>query len=179
MPFSFRRLKLDGTILVECLAHADDRGFFVEAYKKSDFFRNGVKEDFVQDNHSFSKRGVLRGLHFQRAPKEQGKLIRVVCGSIWDVAVDLRKDSVSFGKWIGVELSAMNHLMLYIPSGFGHGFYTLSDETHVIYKCTEEYDRDLDAGVRWNDPDICIEWPSKFPILSAKDGSLPFLKELA
>lgn len=178
MPFSFTKLPLEGLVLVEPKVYADGRGFFLESYKESEFAAAGIDERFVQDNHSLSRKNVLRGLHFQRVPKAQGKLVRVIKGTVWDVAVDIRKDSPTFKRWHGVELSAENGLMLYIPPGFAHGFVALTDETHLMYKCTEEYDVALDTGIRWNDPDLAVDWPVKEPVLSLKDEELPMLKEV-
>lgn len=178
MPFSFTKLPLEGLVLVEPKLYTDGRGFFLESYKESEFAAAGIDGRFVQDNHSLSRKNVLRGLHFQRAPKAQGKLVRVIKGTVWDVAVDIRKESPTFKRWHGIELSAENGLMLYIPPGFAHGFLALSDEVHLIYKCTEEYDAALDAGVRWNDPDLAVDWPVKEPVLSPKDEELPKLKEV-
>ena len=149
----------------------------MESYKYSEFFAFGIKERFVQDNHSRSKKGVLRGLHYQRHPKAQGKLVRVVVGEIFDVAVDLRLNSPTYGKWVGERLSAENKRMLYIPPGFAHGFCVLSEEAEVLYKTTEEYSPDHDAGIIWNDPEIGIDWPIERPILSPKDAALPMLRE--
>jgi len=178
MPFSFRKLEIEGLVLVEPRVFPDERGFFLESYKESEFVQGGVPPRFVQDNHSLSKKNVIRGLHFQRDPRAQGKLVRVIGGAAWDVAVDLRPGSPSYCKWFGLELSAGNRLMLYIPPGFAHGFAALTDEVHLLYKCTEEYDAALDAGVRWDDPDIGIDWPVRGPRVSEKDRALPFLKEL-
>ncbi len=177
MPFEFYKLEIPDLILIKPKVFCDDRGFFLESYKKSEFNKAGIREDFVQDNHSKSKKNVLRGIHFQLNPKAQGKLVRCIKGKIFDVAVDLRKNSKTFKKWIGIELSEENKLMLYIPPGFGHAFLTLSDEAEVIYKTTAEYDRNLDSGIRWNDPSIGITWGIKNPILSEKDANLPFLKD--
>jgi dTDP-4-dehydrorhamnose 3,5-epimerase len=178
MPFSFTRLKLDGLVLVEPRAFADERGFFMECYKASDFLREGIGTVFVQDNHSRSTRGVLRGLHFQHPPSGQAKLVRAISGSVWDVAVDLRQGSPTYAQWYGHELNDVNHLMLYIPEGFAHGFVTLSSEAHLIYKCGAEYDRERDGGIRWDDPDIAIEWPVREMTISEKDRTLPYLKDL-
>jgi len=177
MPFDFFKLEIPEIILIKPKVFFDDRGFFLESYKKSDFINAGIKEEFVQDNHSKSVKNVLRGIHFQLNPKAQGKLVRCIRGKIFDVAVDLRKNSETFKKWIGVELSEENKLMLYIPPGFGHAFLTLSDEAEVIYKTTAEYDRELDSGIRWDDPEIGITWGVKNPILSEKDRKLPLLKD--
>lgn len=178
MPFQFKRLKIPDVILIEPKVFSDERGFFMETYKYSDFAAFGIKEQFVQDNHSRSKKGVLRGLHYQRPPKAQGKLVRVVVGEIFDVAVDIRKGSPWYGKWVGVTLSAENKLMLYIPPGFAHGFCVLSEEAEVVYKVTEEYSPEHDAGILWNDPGIGIQWPVKDPIVSPKDARLPLLREV-
>lgn len=158
----------------------DDRGFFMESWKYSDFREAGIDETFVQDNHSLSSSGVLRGLHFQTGDSSQGKLVRVISGAVWDVGVDIREDSPTFGAWYGTELTAENHLMLYIPPGFAHGFLTLADDTHFLYKCTAEYTPESDAGIIWNDPDLAVEWPipERMKIsVSGKDSQLPFLKD--
>lgn len=178
MPFTFSRLSIEGLVLVEPRVFKDSRGFFMESYKRSEFAAGGIDALFVQDNHSFSTKNVIRGLHFQLPPRAQGKLVRVTRGVAWDVAVDLRKDSPTYKKWMGLELSDTNGLMLYIPAGFAHGFAAISDEVHLQYKCTEEYDPKLDSGVRWDDPDIGVKWPVASPVVSEKDGALPFLKEL-
>jgi len=150
----------------------------METYKESEFAAAGIREHFVQDNHSRSKRGVLRGLHFQKPPHEQGKLVRVLAGRAWDVAVDLRPESKTYKKWFGIELSSENKKMLYIPAGFAHGFVTLSDEAELVYKCTAEYDKASDGGVRWEDPELAIEWPIRDVIVSTKDAALPYLRKL-
>ncbi|WP_461832272.1 dTDP-4-dehydrorhamnose 3,5-epimerase [Aquifex sp.] len=177
MPFIFKKLEIPDVILIEPKVFGDERGFFMETYKSSEFKANGIKYEFVQDNHSRSQKGVLRGLHYQLKPMEQGKLVRCIRGRIWDVAVDIRKGSPWFGKWVAVELSEENKLMLWIPPGFAHGFVALEDGTEVIYKVTKEYSPELDRGIIWNDPDIGIKWPIKNPILSKKDSSLPKLKD--
>lgn len=178
MPFTFEKLELEGVVLVEPRVFPDSRGFFLESFKKSDFINNGIELDFVQDNHSVSQKDVVRGVHFQYEPKAQGKLVRVVRGAVYDVAVDLRPDSPTFKKWIGVELTEENKKMLYVPPGFGHGFASLVDDTHLLYKCTDEYSIEHDGGVMWNDPDINIDWPVENPIISEKDQVLPQLKDL-
>ena len=181
MPFEFIKTEMPDVILVKPKVFNDKRGFFMETYKKSDFESAGIDTDFVQDNHSKSIKGVLRGLHFQKEPFAQGKLVRCVKGKIFDVAVDIRKGSPTFGKWVGYELSDENRLMLWIPKGFAHGFLTLSDEAEVIYKVSGgEYAPEYDAGIRWNDPDINIRWPLdkvEQVLLSEKDRNLPFLKD--
>ena len=177
MPFTFKRLEIPEIILVEPKVFHDERGFFMETYKYSDFAAFGVAEHFVQDNHSRSTKGVLRGLHYQNPPKAQGKLVRVVVGEIFDVGVDIRKGSPTYGKWVGEILSAENKRMLYIPPGFAHGFCVLSDVAEVLYKTTAEYAPECEAGIIWNDPEIGIRWPIEHPILSAKDAALPPLRE--
>jgi len=179
MPFQMRTTPIDGLLVIEPKVFADERGFFMESFKASDFAAFGITQDFVQDNHSKSRKGVIRGLHFQRAPHAQGKLVQVVHGSVWDVAVDLRKGSTTFGTWYAEVLSADNHLLLWIPEGFAHGFLALEDDTELLYKCTAEYNQLCDSGVRWNDPDIGIAWPDigVSPIFSSKDAALPLLRE--
>jgi len=176
MPFNFTRLAIPDVILIEPMVFPDERGFFMESYKYSEFSAFGIKERFVQDNHSRSTKGVLRGLHYQKHPKAQGKLVRVVVGEIFDVGVDIRKGSPTYGKWVGERLSVENKWMLYIPPGFAHGFCVLSEEAEVLYKTTEEYAPEYDAGIIWNDPEIGIEWPIEHPILSPKDAALPMLR---
>ena len=175
MPFEFIKLEIPDVVLIKPLVFPDERGFFMETFKKSDFVRNGINYDFVQDNHSKSKKGVLRGLHYQLNPKAQGKLVRCIKGKIWDVAVDIRKGSPWYSKWVAVELSEENKHMLWIPPGFAHGFVALED-SEIIYKCTEEYDPALDRGIIWNDREIKIKWPITNPILSNKDAGLTELK---
>ncbi|MCG0275998.1 MAG: dTDP-4-dehydrorhamnose 3,5-epimerase [Thermosediminibacteraceae bacterium] len=172
---------IDGLYIIKPIVFNDSRGFFMESWNERDFLDIGLDSKFVQDNHSRSTKGVLRGLHFQD-PQPQGKLVRVVTGIVFDVAVDLRRDSPTFGKWFGVILSEENKKMLYIPEGFAHGFLVLSDYADFLYKATEYYCKEYDAGIIWNDPDIGIDWPLKEygikePILSEKDRNLPTLKE--
>ena len=179
MPFQIRTTPIDGLLVIEPKVFADERGFFMESFKASDFAAFGITQDFVQDNHSKSRKGVIRGLHFQRAPYAQGELVRVTHGCAWDVAVDLRKGSPTFGTWCAVELSADNHLLFWIPEGFAHGFLALEDDTELLYKCTAEYNPTSDGGIRWNDPDIGVAWPQIGvpPLLSTKDAVLPLLKD--
>ena len=181
MPFQIRTTPIDGLLVIEPKVFADERGFFMESFKASDFAAFGITQNFVQDNHSKSRKGVIRGLHFQRAPYAQGKLVRVTHGCAWDVAVDLRKGSPTFGTWCAVELSADNHLLFWIPEGFAHGFLALEDDTELLYKCTAEYNPTSDGGIRWNDPDIGVAWPQigVSPLLSTKDAVLPLLKDCA
>ncbi len=179
MAFEFERLSIRDVILVKPKVFADERGFFMETYKKSDFVKNGIDVEFCQDNHSKSSKGVLRGLHYQAEPYAQAKLVRCVRGKIFDVAVDLRKNSETFSKWVGVYLSEENKNMLYIPKGFAHGFVVLSEEAELIYKASSEYSKECDRGVRWNDSDIEVDWGIDFaPILSEKDKNQPFLKDI-
>lgn len=179
MPFEFERQKIKDVILVKPKVFGDNRGFFMEAYKKSDFVKNGIDVDFVQDNHSKSSAHVLRGLHYQEAPFGQAKLVRCSRGRIYDVAVDIRKGSETFGEYVKVELSEDNKQMLYIPDGFAHGFVVLSDEAELLYKTSSEYAPQADRGLRWNDKDINIDWEIDFePILSEKDMVQPLLKEV-
>ena len=177
MPFAFTATELEGVMLVEPRVFPDTRGYFLESYKHSDFSAAGIDRPFVQDNHSFSSNGVLRGVHYQLEPSAQGKLVRVVAGKVLDVAIDLRKSSATFGRWVGYELSGENRRMLYIPEGFGHAFLALEDDTHLLYKCTAEYDKAAERGVRWDDPEIGITWPWKDPLVSEKDAILPRLDE--
>jgi dTDP-4-dehydrorhamnose 3,5-epimerase len=177
MPFSFKHLSLSEVILVEPGVFPDGRGLFFELFKASEFTKAGLATHFPQDNFSFSKKDVLRGLHYQKNPKAQGKLVSVLKGSIWDVAVDLRRQSPTFLKWVSAELNDRNRAMLYIPPGFAHGFLALTDDVHLLYKCTHEYDPQADAGVRWDDPEIGISWPIKHPILSEKDRVLPSVSQ--
>ena len=173
MPFDFKKTPLKGLQIIQPRVFVDERGFFMETYKKSDFVEAGITEDFVQDNHSFSQVGVLRGIHFQKDPYAQGKLVRCIKGSVWDAAVDLRIGSETFGQWYGIELTEENMKMFYIPPGFGHGFLTLKDDTHFLYKCTREYNHNADSGIIWNDGDIKIDWPLTDNLfLSGKDLKL-------
>jgi dTDP-4-dehydrorhamnose 3,5-epimerase len=179
MPFEFIKQEIEDVILVKPKVFGDNRGFFMESYKKSDFFENGINVEFNQDNHSKSTKGVLRGLHYQAAPKGQAKLVRCVRGEIFDVAVDIRKDSPTFGQWVGEKLTEENKHMLYIPEGFAHGFAVLCDEAELLYKASNEFSKEHDRGVLWNDPDIGVEWGIDFePILSEKDKIQPRLKDI-
>ncbi len=178
MPFDFQDLGISGLKLIKPRIFEDERGFFMETFKFSEFSRAGIEVVWVQDNHSMSKKGVLRGLHYQLEPVAQGKLVRVVKGAVFDVAVDIRKGSPTFAKWYGVVLSEQNNYMLWIPPGFAHGFVALEDETHLIYKVSgAEYSPSHERTIKWNDPDIGINWPIKDPVLSEKDKMAPFLKD--
>ncbi|MDD3435609.1 MAG: dTDP-4-dehydrorhamnose 3,5-epimerase [Candidatus Gastranaerophilales bacterium] len=179
MSFEFKKLEIEGLVLVKPKVFGDNRGFFMESYRKSEFVQNGIDADFVQDNHSKSNKGVLRGLHYQANPKPQAKLIRCIKGRIYDVAVDLRKDSKTFGHWVRTELTEENNYMFFIPEGFAHGFVVLSDEAELIYKTNAEFSSELDRGVLWNDKDIGVDWGIDFkPILSEKDKKQPRLNEI-
>jgi dTDP-4-dehydrorhamnose 3,5-epimerase len=177
MPFRFQRLEIPDVTLIVPKVHSDPRGFFVETYKKSEFFENDIKEKFVQDNWSRSSQGTLRGLHFQKQPKAQAKLVMVLKGEVFDVAVDIRKGSPTFGQWVGLTLTEKKVQMLYIPAGFAHGFCVLSDEADFVYKVSNEYSIELDSGIFWNDPEIGIDWPISDPLLSEKDMTFPLLKD--
>jgi dTDP-4-dehydrorhamnose 3,5-epimerase len=164
-------------VLLEATAHGDERGFLLESFRADLWAEHGVSGPFVQENHSRSARGILRGLHFQTRPG-QGKLVRCVRGAIWDVAVDLRRDSPTYRRWEGVELTDENHRQLFVPVGFGHGFCVMSDVADVAYKLTSVYDPATEAGVRWDDPDLGVEWPIADPKLSERDKSAPSLAEV-
>lgn len=170
---------LSGLVVVQPLIFPDGRGSFFETYKYSEYQAQGIGETFVQDNHSVSAKGVIRGLHYQTGDRAQGKLIRVVRGAVWDVAVDLRPSSPTLGRWYGLELSAENRTQLYIPPGFAHGFLTLVDGTEFCYKCTAEYCPSSEGGLRWDDPSLAIEWPlGDLEILvSGRDKLLPSWKD--
>jgi len=176
MPFTFKKLEIQDVILIEAKTFPDDRGFFMETYKKSAFKENGIDTKFVQDNFSHSSKGTLRGLHYQKVPMAQAKLVNVISGEIFDVAVDIRKQSPTYGKWVGEILSENNHKLLYIPEGFAHGFCVLSEEADVLYKVNQEYSPEDEKGIIWNDPEINITWPTDKPILQEKDSKLPVLK---
>jgi dTDP-4-dehydrorhamnose 3,5-epimerase len=156
----------------------DDRGYFFESFQKEKFRTLGIDATFFQDNESFSQKGVLRGLHFQKPPFAQGKLVRVIKGSVLDVAVDIRQSSPTFGQWISITLSGENKWMCWIPEGFAHGFMTLENDTIFSYKCTNYYDKASEGAIRWNDPDLNITWGTDNPTLSAKDAEAPLLKDL-
>lgn len=177
MPFIFKKLEISEVVLIETKVFEDERGFFMETYKCSDFAEAGIKDDFFQDNCSNSKKGAVRGLHYQKNPKAQAKIVRCAEGEIFDVAVDIRKGSPTFGKWIGVVLSEENKKQLYIPEGFAHGFCVLSDEAQVIYKASREFSSEHDRGILYNDSEINIKWPIKNLIISEKDLMSPLLAQ--
>ena len=174
----FTELEIPGLIYIEPDVWKDDRGFFEELYHARKYIEGGITKPFVQDNHSHSLQNVLRGLHYQRR-HPQGKLVYTLSGAIFDVAVDLRRGSPAFGKWVGKVLSAENHAQLYVPEGCAHGFCVLGERADVMYKCTELYSPADDTGIRWNDPALAIQWPVSQPALSPKDAVLPVLSDLA
>ena len=176
MTFTFKKLSIPEVILVEPQSFSDNRGFFLENFKTSVFVSNGINTKFVQDNFSHSTKGVLRGLHYQKNPKAQAKFVTTLRGKIFDVAVDIRKNSPTFGQWVGEILSDENHKSLYIPEGFAHGFCVLSENADVFYKVNNEYSPENERGILWNDPQINIMWPIDMPILHKKDSSLPLLQ---
>ena len=176
MPFKFKILEIPDVILVEAQSFSDDRGFFMEGFKKSSFTENGIDTQFVQDNYSHSIKGVIRGLHYQKNPKAQAKLMMVLRGEIFDVAVDIRKGSSTYGKWTSAILSDKNHNLLYAPEGFAHGFCVLSDEADMLYKVSSEYSPEHEGGILWNDPDISVKWPIENPSIIPKDLQLPTLQ---
>jgi dTDP-4-dehydrorhamnose 3,5-epimerase len=167
--------ELSGILMITPRVFKDARGFFFESYNSDQFRTRGVDAVFVQDNHSRSVRNTLRGLHFQLPPMAQDKLVRCVRGAIWDVAVDIRVGSPTFGQWVGVELSAENFRQIYVPSGFAHGFCVLSDEAEVLYKTSAVYSPAHERGITWNDPDIGVVWPTAEPLLSDRDRNAPSL----
>lgn len=176
MSFAFKKLSISDVIIIEPTIFPDERGAFFELFKQSIFEQNEINVKFVQDNISVSNLNVLRGLHFQKTPKSQAKLITVLQGEIFDVAVDIRKNSPTYGKWVGEILSDINHKLLFIPEGFAHGFCTLRKNTIVMYKVSNEYSSELERSIVWNDPEINISWPIKNPILSEKDSQSSTLK---
>jgi dTDP-4-dehydrorhamnose 3,5-epimerase len=178
MPFEFQRTKIPDVILIKPLVFPDERGFFLETYKKSDFKKKGIDVDFVQCNYSKSKKGVIRGLHFQKSPFAQSKLVRCIKGEIFDVVVDIRNDSYSFGKHVAIELSEENKHLLFIPKGFAHGFQVLSDEAEIEYLVDNEYEPNHESGIIWNDSQINIKWPIEHPVISKKDLLFSELKDL-
>lgn len=176
MPFKFTPLQIPGVVLVEPRVFPDSRGYFLETYKRSEFVAAGIDVSFVQENHSYTTKGVVRGLHFQRPPRSQGKLVRVVEGSVIDVVVDLKADSPTRGKWLSVPLSAENRHQLYLPPWCAHGFYVTSDIAQLIYKVTDEYSPSHEGGIAWDDPDLSIDWPTSSPMLSDRDQAWPGLE---
>jgi len=173
----FTSLPIPGLILIESPLFTDERGIFLETFQREKFHQAGIDSEFVQDNISVSHRGVLRGLHYQRPPHAQGKLVRVLHGAAFDVVVDIRKNSPTYGQHFRIELNEENMLMLWIPPGFAHGFATLQDETVFTYKVTGYYNRESESGIRYNDPALKIDWGITDPILSAKDMELPLFAQ--
>lgn len=173
MPFKFERLEIPEIMLIEPRVVDDRRGFFMETYKRSDFAAAGIHDVFVQENHSASERGVLRGLHYQRPPHAQSKLVRVLSGTVFDVAVDLRAHSAEGVRWVGTRLSAADRKLLYVPSWCAHGFCVLSEHAEILYLTSAEYAPETEAGIMWNDPAIGIKWPTENPIVSERDSSWP------
>ncbi len=179
MPFTFAKTEIPDVVLVTPKVFGDSRGFFEETYSKEAFLSAGIDATFVQDNHSYSTKGVLRGLHWQKPPYTQGKLVSVLIGEVFDVAVDIRKDSPTFGKWTGRVLSGENHSMLWIPPGFAHGFSVMSYEDHFLYKCTAPYNAASEASCLWNDPELNIDWKlTAEPLISEKDARAPLFSEI-
>lgn len=169
---------LSGVKIIEPRVHKDNRGFFMESFNAKKLEAHGLTADFVQDNHSLSvDKGIIRGLHYQLNPMAQGKLMRVITGAIFDVAVDIRENSPTFGEWVGVTLSATNNRILFIPEGFAHGFCTLMKQTHIQYKVDEYYSVAHEKGIMWDDPELAIKWPTSRPILSEKDTNQPSLQK--
>jgi dTDP-4-dehydrorhamnose 3,5-epimerase len=175
MPFLFEPTALPGVVIIEPKVLVDPRGFFMETYKRSEFAAAGIDVDFVQENQSKSVAGTLRGLHLQREPKAQAKLVRVLEGEIFDVAADIRPGSPTYGVWVGVHLSSDNRRSVFVPAGLAHGFCVVSSEAQVIYKTTDEYAPELEWGVRWDDPLLAIPWPCAEPLLSERDKQWPYL----
>jgi dTDP-4-dehydrorhamnose 3,5-epimerase len=180
VTFEFKpSIGLSEVIVIKPEALADERGWFLETYRKSEFEKHGIPFEFIQDNHSRSVgKGILRGLHYQKRPAAQGKLVRCVVGEIFDVAVDIRKGSPTYAKWVSTTLSAANREMIWVPPGFAHGVLTLSDVAEITYKMTSEYSPSHDRSVRWNDPSIGVNWPIANPILSKRDAEAPLLKDV-
>jgi dTDP-4-dehydrorhamnose 3,5-epimerase len=176
MPSTFEATALPGVTIIVPKVFGDSRGFFMETFKRSEFEAAGLPTAFVQENHSKSSAGILRGLHYQRAPKAQGKLVRVIRGEIFDVAVDIREESPTYLQWVGVTLSEENRTSLFVPPGFAHGFCVVSPEAEVVYRTTEEYSPELEHGIMWDDPALGIAWPVANPILSERDKVWPPLR---
>ncbi|MCK5764798.1 MAG: dTDP-4-dehydrorhamnose 3,5-epimerase [Bacteroidales bacterium] len=172
------KTELSGLLVIDPKVFGDDRGYFFESFNAEVFASAGLTADFVQDNESRSVKGVLRGLHFQGPPFEQGKLVRVARGAVMDVSVDIRKDSPTYGKWAAYEISEQNKRMLWIPPGFAHGFVTLEDDTVFIYKCTNVYNRESESSILWNDEELGIDWGIENPVISEKDSEAPLFREL-
>ena len=171
------KTKIPGLLIIKPDVFEDDRGYFFESYNRDKFINSGIDNIFIQDNESKSQKGVLRGLHFQNPPYDQGKLVRVMKGAVIDVALDIRKNSPTYGQWDSIELSESNKMMYWIPPGMAHGFVTLEDETVFFYKCTNLYNKASEGSIRWDDPDLNIDWGISEPIISEKDKIAPFFKD--
>ena len=178
MSFTFEKLTIPEVILIKPKNFPDSRGYFFENFKKSEFSSNQINTDFVQDNISHSNKGVVRGLHYQKNPKAQAKLVSVIHGEIFDVAVDIRRNSSTYGEWVGEILSQSNQKSLYVPEGFAHGFCVLSDTATVLYKVSNEYSPENEQGIIWNDPKVSVDWSIQNPIVSEKDQKLPTLNTI-
>lgn len=172
------RTEIDGVVLLAPRSFGDERGYFMETFHRRRYDECGITVDFCQDNLSFSRRGALRGLHYQ-LPHAQAKLVQVLVGEVFDVAVDIRRGSPSFGRWVGATLSAENRRQLFLPAGFAHGFCVMSEAALFVYKCSDYYAPEADRGILWSDPELAIDWPIKDPVLSPKDAALPRLRDLA
>lgn len=177
LAFTFTKLAIPDVVHVQPSMFPDRRGYFLERYNRPEFIKGGIDLEVVQENLSQSSRNVLRGLHYQLGPRAQAKLVGAVQGEIFDVAVDIRVGSSTYGKWVGKKLSSSNQDMLYVPEGFAHGFCVTSDAAIVVYHVNAEYSRDMERGIRWNDPDIGVDWPIGSPIVSEKDAALPLLRD--
>ena len=177
MSFIFTKTSIPDVVSITPKIFDDDRGYFFENFHNSIFIQNNIEQNILQENFSFSKQHVLRGLHFQKPPKSQAKHVSVISGEIFDVAVDLRKNSPTYGKWVSEILSSYNHKSLFVPEGFAHGFCVLSETASVLYKTNQEYSPEHESGIIWNDPELNILWPIENPLLSKKDQNLPFLKD--
>lgn len=173
------KTKIKDLLIIKPTVFEDHRGYFFESYNKEKFLQNGIDQNFVQDNESKSVKGVLRGLHFQKPPFAQGKLVRVMKGAVLDVAVDLRKNSPTYGQWESIVLTESNKMMYWVPPGFAHGFVTLEDNTVFFYKCTNVYNKESEGSILWNDPDLNIDWQIENPILSEKDMQSPLFKDFS
>ena len=177
MTFNVEKSDLEGVLLIQPAVHSDPRGKFFESFQKERYKEIGIEEEFVQDNQSVSQKNTIRGLHYRAAP-EQAKLVRVIKGEVFDVVVDIRKQSPTFGQWRGYTLSDSNYMQIYIPVGFAHGFCVLSETAEFLYKVSEYYSAEKEKGIMWNDPDIGINWPTSNPVLSEKDKINPALKDI-
>jgi len=178
MPMKITETRLPGLLIIDPNVFDDKRGYFFESYNAEVFRQAGLEMEFLQDNESCSGKGILRGLHFQEPPYEQGKLVRVARGGVMDVSVDIRKGSPTFGKWEAFELTEQNKRMVYIPPGFAHGFVTLEENTIFIYKCTNIYHKESENSIRWDDPDLNIDWGISEPVISDKDRTAPLFREM-